>query len=59
MGVCGFVSIGGRARQEEASTYLVLKVDWGVEVGNLGVDGLAEHLVLYIVDELAHLCKGR
>jgi hypothetical protein len=34
--------------------YLVLQVDWRVEVRDLGVDGFAEHLVLDVVDELAH-----
>ena len=34
---------------------LVLEVDGRVEVGNLGVDRLAEHLVLDLVDECAHL----
>jgi hypothetical protein len=34
--------------------YLVLEVDWRVEVGDLGVDGLAEHLVLDVVHEFAH-----
>lgn len=35
--------------------YLVLEVDGGVELGNLGVDALAHHLALARVDELAHL----
>ena len=36
---------------------LVLKVDGGVEVGDLvGHDRLAEHLVFYCVDEGAHFC---
>jgi hypothetical protein len=34
--------------------YLVLEVDGRVEVGNLRVDGFAEHLVLDVVHELAH-----
>jgi len=33
---------------------LVLKVDWCVEVGNLWVDGLANHLALGSVHESAH-----
>jgi hypothetical protein len=37
--------------------YLVLKVDGRVEVGDLCVDGLAEHLALDVVDKLAHLCE--
>jgi hypothetical protein len=34
--------------------YLVLEVDGRVEIGNLGVDGFAEHLVLDVVHEFAH-----
>lgn len=33
---------------------LVLEIDGRVEVGNFGVDRLAEHLVLDLVDEFAH-----
>lgn len=34
--------------------YLVLEIDWRIEVGNLGVNRFAEHLVLDVVDECAH-----
>jgi hypothetical protein len=37
--------------------YLVLEVDGRVEVGDLGVDGLAENLALDVVDELAHFYR--
>jgi hypothetical protein len=34
--------------------YLVLEVDGRVEVGDLDVDGFAEHLVLDVVHKFAH-----
>ena len=37
-------------------THLVLEVDRRVEVRDLGVDGLAEHLALDIVNKSTHFC---
>ncbi|KAI6747579.1 hypothetical protein HG530_015812 [Fusarium avenaceum] len=37
-----------------ADSRLVLEEDLGVEVGDLGVNGLADHLALAGVNELAH-----
>lgn len=39
-------------------TYLVLEVDRGIEVRDLGVGRLDHHLALAGVDELAHLEDG-
>ena len=39
-------------------TYLVLEVDRGIEVRDLGVGRLNHHLALAGVDELAHLEDG-
>jgi len=39
-------------------THLVLKIHGGVEMGDLGVDALADHLALAGVHELAHLEDG-
>jgi hypothetical protein len=37
------------------AVYLVLEVDRGVEVGDLGVDRLADHLTLASVHDSSHL----
>jgi hypothetical protein len=37
--------------------YLVFEIYGRIEVGNLGVDRLAEHLAFACVDERAHLCN--
>ena len=37
--------------------YLVLEVDWGVEVGNLWVDRFANHLALASVHDGTHLYR--
>ncbi len=44
--------------QRGKRAYLVLEVDGCVEVGDLGVGGLDNHLALAGVDELAHLEHG-
>lgn len=41
-----------------ASAYLVLQVDRGVEVGNLRVDRLADHLALASVHDRSHLYRS-
>lgn len=38
-------------------TYLVLQIDWGVEVGDLGVDRFANHLAFASVHHGSHLCQ--
>lgn len=43
----------------EGETHLVLEVDRGVEVRDLGVGRLNHHLALAGVDELAHLEDSR
>lgn len=43
-----------RRRRDGERAYLVLEVDWRIEVRDLGVDGFAEHFVLDVVHEFAH-----
>lgn len=40
-------------------THLVLEVDGRIEVGDLGIDGLANYFALAGVQELAHFCGGQ
>ena len=58
-GLDGEVDLVQRAEDlvDLADLRLVLEEDRGVEVGNLGVDGFADHLALGSVHEGAHLCK--
>lgn len=44
--------------QQDGTAHLVLEVDGSVEVGNLGVDGLADNLALAGVYKLAHFCTA-
>ena len=58
-GLDGEVDLVQRAEDlvDLADLRLVLEEDRGVEVGDLGVDGFADHLALGSVHEGAHLCK--
>ena len=59
-GLDGEVDLVQRAEDlvDLADLRLVLEEDRGVEVGDLGVDGFADHLALGSVHEGAHLCKA-
>lgn len=59
-GLDGEVDLVQRAEDlvDLADLRLVLEEDGGVEVGDLGVDGGADHLALGSVHESAHLCKA-
>ena len=58
-GLDGEVDLVQRAEDlvDLADLRLVLEENRGVEVGDLGVDGFADHLALGSVHEGAHLCK--